>query len=232
MKKAIFVMTLMVSLLLMGFDEFEVTDYVPREVEKTVQENYEEFLTSTIKGDYELSAGRIIAVNQLIIDNRMNISVEPSRQWMSPFYQNGIINGELLVWEPSKGHFEIAGMGYSRDLPSDLATLKQGEAFIYNRQFGLAFAYSAEAETFRPLGSGTAKVFEKNGIDLKEGISKIEAEKLIEQYLLEVYPDRFESSDNKYYYVLVISGVVLMIGVLAVIFIRKIIRNANMNYKK
>jgi hypothetical protein len=215
--------------LLLGFEDFKVTNHIPNKVEKVVQENYQEFLSSANKWESDLSVGRIIAVNQLIIDKKMTISVEPIGEWVAPFYQNGVINGDLLVWEPSEGKYEIAGMGYSRDLPAALATVQQEEVFIYNMQYDLAFAYSLETETLRPLGPVTTKVFEENGIDIDANVSLDETEKIVKKYLNEHYPDRFKKAEKDRFitfeydnfFIVVILVAVLLIGVLSVVFYKK-----------
>lgn len=203
---------LLVTMVLLGFGSIDVNRHVPPEVVETSEDHYQEFLSFVINdGDPEnWTIGKFVAVNQLVIDNKLNIAIKPLDEWVAPVLYNGVIINAMSVYEPLEGRFDFAEYGFSRSFSESLVQLKPDEYFLTNRQFDLALGYTPSKDNIRPFGEDTVRLFKEWGVDA-EGISKDEFEELIKQHLKENYPDRFpEKAPVSRLYLLALIPIVLL----------------------
>lgn len=120
---------LLVVMVLMGFDSIDVNRHVPPEVIETANENYREFLSFAISdgNPEDWTIGQFVAVNQLLIDNKLNLAIRPLDQWVAPVLYNGVTIGPMTVYKPSEKRYEIAEFGFSKSF--SLGQLKPDEFF-------------------------------------------------------------------------------------------------------
>jgi hypothetical protein len=207
MRKIVFLIFALLSLVLMGFDESKMKSSAPAEVERFAEENYEEILdigdsnaaafNFTI-GDQNVTIGRVIPENRLEIDKQLNITVETPVQWVVPVYQSDAVKNVIDIWEPSIGKYEIAGIGYPYWLTFNLTNLESDEYYLSNRQYDLEFAYSPSKNRVRPLGDSSIRLLEENGQD-PNGITKSEFVAFLKQHFTNNYPDRFNDESQSWY---------------------------------
>lgn len=181
---------LLAVMVLLCFSTIEVNRHVPPEAIEIANENYREFLSFAISNGNpeDWTIGQFVAVNQLVIDNKLNLAIKPLGEWVAPVLYNGVIINAMSVYEPSEGRYEIAEFGFSKSFsPSHLYP---NEYFLSNRQYDFEFGYAPSKDNIRPLGESEVRLFEEWGVDT-EGISKNEFEVLIKKHLKDKYPDRF-----------------------------------------
>jgi hypothetical protein len=212
------------SIVLMGFDESKMENRAPAEVERFAEENYEEILdivgdsnaaefNFTI-ADQDVTMGRVIPENRLVIDNQLNITVEPPAEWVVPVYQSDAVKNVIDIWEPSLDKYEIAGIGYPYWLTFNLSNLESDEYYLSNRQYDLEFAYSPSKNRVRPLGDSSIRLLEENGLD-PNGLTKSEFVAFLKQHFTNNYPDRFNDESPSWYpYVFggIITALILISG--------------------
>jgi hypothetical protein len=219
MKRGFLLLAVMV---LLGFSTIEVNRHVPPEAIEIANENYREFLSFAISNGNpeDWTIGQFVAVNQLVIDNKLNLTIKPLGEWVAPVLYNGVIINAMSVYEPLEGKYEFAEYGFSRSFSESLEQLRPDEYFLSNRQFDLALGYSPSKDNIRPFGEGTVRLFKEWGVD-SEGITKDEFEGLIKQHLKDNYPDRFpeKAPVSRLYLLALIPIIVVLIA--TIILLRK-----------
>jgi hypothetical protein len=209
MKKTVVLLLVLLSLVLMGFDESEMENRAPAEVERFAEENYRDFILNIVNDsnaaafnftmdDQKLSLGRVIPENRLVIDRHLNITVERPAEWVVSVYQSDAVKNVIDIWEPSEGNYEVAGIGYPYWLTFNLSNLEIDEYYLSNRQYDLEFAYSPSKNRVRPLGDNSIRLLEENGLD-PNGISKPEFVAFLKQHFTNNYQDRFNDESQSWY---------------------------------
>jgi hypothetical protein len=199
MRKTGLLLLTLISLVLVGFDESEMENRAPAEVERFAEENYRDFILEIVndsnaaafnftRGDQKIKLGKLIPENRLVIDRQLNITVEAPSQWVAPVYQSGELKNAFDIYKSSKGKLGIAGIGYSGGFNREIAYLEENEYYLHNIQYGLELAYSPSKNRVRPLSDGLLRQFEENGLD-PNGITKTEFVSFVKQHLKDKYPD-------------------------------------------
>lgn len=226
------------SIVLMGFDESKMENRAPAEVERFAEENYEKILDivgdsnaaafNFTMGDQDVTIGRVIPENRLVIDKQLNITVEPPAEWVVPVYQSDAVKNVIDIWEPSLDKYEIAGIGYPYWLTFNLSNLESDEYYLSNRQYDLEFAYSPLKNRVRPLGDSSISLFEENGLDPK-GITKTEFIAFVKKHVKHKYPDWFneenEESESRFPYIF--GGMAVILLIVAFFFLKRHKRSMN-----
>ncbi|MBS8263735.1 hypothetical protein DYI25_04665 [Mesobacillus boroniphilus] len=221
------------SLVLMGFDERNMENRAPAEVERFAEQNYRDFILNIIndsnadtfnftKGDQEVTIGRVIPVNRLVIDRQLNITVEPPGEWVVPVYQSGAVKNVVNIWEPFEGKYEIAGIGYPYWLTYSIVQMEQDEYYIHNMQYDLEFAYSPSKNRVRPLGDSSIRSFNDNGLD-PNGITKTEFIAFVKQHLKNTYPNQFNegNKESESWFAYIFGGIVVLLLISGFFFLKR-----------
>jgi hypothetical protein len=220
----------------MGFDESEMENRAPAEVERFAEENYRDFILNIVNDsnaaafnftmdDQKLSLGRVIPENRLVIDRHLNITVERPTQWVGPVYQSGALKNAFDIWVPSKGKYEIAGIGYPYWLAYNITHMEEDEFYLHNMQYDLEFAYSPLKNRVRPLGDSSIRYFNENGLD-QNGITKTEFVAFVKQHLKNTYPDHFNEISESYF-PYIFGGVAILFFIGGIIFLKRQKRSLN-----
>jgi hypothetical protein len=236
MKKTVVLLLVLLTLMLMGFDESEMENRAPAEVERFVEENYRDFILDIVndsnaaafnftKGDQTVEIGRVIPENNLVIDKQLNITVEDFGLWVVPVFQSGELKNAINISGSSKGEYEIVSIGYPYWLAYNITHMEEDEFYLHNMQYDLEFAYSPSKDRVRPLGDSSIRYFEDNGLN-PNGITKTEFIAFVKQHLKNNYPDRFnEEGLSGFPYI--IGGFALIILILGFFLLRTRKRSMN-----
>lgn len=223
MKKSVLLILALFSFVLMGFDESKMENHAPAKVERFAEENYKDFILKIVnssnaatfkftKGDQDVTIGRVIPENRLMIDRQLNITVEPPAEWVVPVYQSGAAKNVIDIWEPSEGKYEIAGIGNPYWLTYNIGQMEEGEYYLHNMQYDLEFAYLPSKDNVRPLGDSSIRHFEENSLDIN-GIPKKEFVSFVKQHLKNNYHDQFnEESESRLPYIFGGIAVIVLLG--------------------
>ena len=215
-------LVILVGMVLMGFSSIEVDRHVPPEVVETAKDNYREFLSFVFNDGNreEWRIGQFVAENQLVIDNKLNLTIRPIDLWIAPVLYNGVIIGSMRVSQPSEGRYEIVEFGYSKSFPP--LQLKPDEYLLTNVQYNFDLGYAPSRDNIRPVG-GIVRLFEEWGVST-EGISISEFEVLLIQHLKKTYPDRFPENPPVSRLYLALIPITTIAIVVALFSLRKIKR--------
>jgi hypothetical protein len=238
MKKTVVLLLVLLTLMLMGFDERQMENRAPAEVERFAEENYEDFILDIVndsnaaafmftRGDQNIRLGRLIPENRLVIDKYLKITVEVPSQWVAPVYQSGELKNAFDIYKSSKGKGKlgIAGISYSGGFTKEIAYLEEDEFFLNNEQYNFEFAYSPSKNRVRPLNDRLIRQFEKDGQD-PNGITKTDFVAYLKQHLKNHYPDRFDE-EGVSWFPYILGGIALFILILGFFLLRRQKRSLN-----
>jgi hypothetical protein len=239
MKKNGLLLLALFSIVLMGFDESKMENRAPAEVERFAEENFEAFILDIVndsnattfnftRGDQDVTIGRVIPENRLVIDRHLNITVDYPVEWVTPLYQRDAVKNVISIWEPSEGKYEVAGIGYPYWLTYNISQMEEDEYYLHNMQYDLEFAYAPSKDRVRPLGDSSIRQFEENGLD-PNGITKTEFIAFVKQHVKHKYPDWFSegNEESKSWFPYIFGGMAVILLILAFFFLKRQRRSMN-----